>query len=862
MRNLYNPYRGKVILLLLTVFISLTTQAQLSYAFTASSGTYTANSGGTTVINTGVDDELTTSQNIGFTFMFGCNYYTQFKASSNGFVSLGTAGTDPMYQNSLSDVNLGPALAPLWDDLATSSTGNVNFVLTGTAPNRILTVEWLNLRWDYQSSSDVVSFQLKLYETTNVIEFIYRAGSVNPNNASASIGITGGSSTINFYSLNGTTGTAAAVYGTQTSNLSTRPATNQVFRFTPGLCAAPGSERADMSFWIKGNGGTSSTTNATAISSWNDYSGNLRNATSAASATSPVYYDNSTNNVNFNPVVNFDASAQSTATADFMDIASGGILSTGNNPYTVYAVIKPGTGNLSTPGKFLFSGVFDAGGNLFNSFDIRSNYSFNDSWCLNDLIVSNQWTPAYPSLTTYDFNAAQRQMFVAGTSVGTKTGNVRNSPDLYCALGCQRAVTPNKEFYDGSIAEIITYTNTSHSATTRNKLETYLAIKYGVTLSHNYLSSIGTTVWDRTVNPAYNTNITGIARDDNSALSQKQSKSTSVTPDILTLYIGSTKQVNQVNNNGTFTSGDRSFFIAANNNEPYMYTGAVTEVPAGICCRLRREWLSQKSDFTNTDLKLEFDFNIITPGYAPLNVFDLRLLVDNDGDFSNATILGSPTASFSVNAGVVTVTLAASNFTSTPYFTLASVSANTPLPVKFVKLGANCKSNSASINWTAENEIDLDRYTVERSADGKSFTAMAEVKSITETSLQHSYNWTDASPLPGTSYYRLKTTNSANVTGYSSIITFVDCGTEVVRLATNTAGGESELFLQLSRNALVEINLFDVLGRRYSVAGLTGKQGMAQGTYHLPLSSSLKAGVYFLSVIINGKKTVYRIIKQ
>lgn len=866
MRNPNNPYRGKVILLLLTVFISLAAQAQLNYSFTASSGTYTANSSGATLINSGVDDAISSAQDIGFTFTYGCINYSKFIASSNGFISLGAVLTDAIYINDIARTGQGPLLAPLWDDLRTRATNsNVNFVLTGAAPNRVLTVEWLNMRWDVEASSDVISFQLKLYETSNNIEFIYKAGSVTPNNPSASIGITGGVMAGDYYSLNGTGAAPAAVYGTANNSLTARPANNQLYRFAPArICPSPGNERANLAFWIKGNAGTSSTTNATAIAVWNDQSGNARNATSAASATSPVYYDNSTNNVNFNPVVNFDASAQSTATADFMDITSGGILSTGNNPYTVYAVIKPGTGNQSTPGKFLFSGIFDVGGNLFNSFDIRSNNSLNDSWCLNDLIVSNQWTAAYPSLATYDYNASQRQIFVAGTSVGTKLNTaVRNSPGVNCALGCQRAVTPNKEFFDGSIAEIVSYTNTTHSVTARNKVETYLAIKYGVTLGHNYLSSTGATVWDRTINPAYNTNITGIARDDNSALSQKQSKSTSVVPDILTMYIGSAKQTNQVSNSGTFASGDKSFFIAANNNENYMYssTAVVTEVPAGICCRLRREWLAQKSNFTNTDLKLEFDFNTITPGYTPLNAFDLRLLVDNDGNFTNATILSSPTVTFNVNAGVVTVTVAASNFTSTPYFTLASASTNTPLPVKFVKLGANCKTNTANITWSTENETNVDHYTIERSADGRSFTAMADVKSNTAAALQQSYNWTDAAPLPGTSYYRLKFASGAAAATYSPVFTFTDCGTEVVRLANNITSGESELVLQLSQNAQVEISLFDVTGRRYAVDGVTGKQNLAQGTYHIPVTSNLRTGIYLLSVNTNGNKKMFRLVK-
>jgi hypothetical protein len=115
--------------------------------------------------------------------------------------------------------------------------------------------------------------------------------------------------------------------------------------------------------------------------------------------------------------------------------------------------------------------------------------------------------------------------------------------------------------------------------------------------------------------------------------------------------------------------------------------------------------------------------------------------------------------------------------------------------------------------------------------------------------------------LPGTSYYRLKTTDKSSAIAYSPVITFVDCGTDAVRLATNAVNGESELFLQLSKNAQVDIELFDVLGRRYTIAGVTGKQSMMQGTYHLPVTNSnMKAGIYLLSVTINGNKKVFRIV--
>jgi hypothetical protein len=1011
-----NRIFSKVALLLIVFVIPPGIHAQVNYAFAATTGTFTPNAGATTIIASGNDDALSATQNIGFTFTYGCNTYTQFKACSNGFMSLGATAAQTMYVNSLVTTGQGPLLAPLWDDLSTGTTGSVNYVLTGTAPNRVLTVEWLAMRWNYQATGGVISFQVKLYETTNVIEFLYRQEATAVNSASATIGLSGGSAATDLYSLTGTGTAPTAVYGVETANLAAKPASNQLYRFTPGTqpyvgtvvtqastaaaskcetsqavigvqvvtsaclattnvtqlqlnmtgssipgtntndvskihiyytgtspvmatsnefvsggitpaagtitangsqalaagtnyfwitydinynaattgnvidaqctqvtvggvnrtpsvtapagsraiaaCSvAPGSIKSNLAFWVKANTGTSATTNATNVTTWSDQSGNAHDATQATAANSPVYYDNSANNINFNPVVDFDDAAQSTTDGDFMDITSGGILSSGSNPYAVYAVIKPGPNNASKPGKFLFSGVVDPAGNTFNSFDIRSGGSFNDSWDLNDLIVANQWTAGYPSLAAFNFNSSYREMFVTGTSVGTKAGSERVSPDQNNALGCQRSAT-NREFFDGSIAEVVSYVNTSHDVTTRNKVASYLAVKYGITLGHNYLSSIGTTVWDRAINAAYNNNIVGIARDDNSGLSQKQSKSTSVVQDILTLYIGGAKQVNQVNNTGTFATGDRSFFMAANNGDPYLYTTTPTEVPAGICCRLRREWLSQKTNFTNTDLKLEFDFNVISPGYSPLNAADLRLLVDADGNFSNATVLGSPAITITSVGSVVTVTVAASNFSLTPYFTLASASPTTSLPVQFISFTAACRDEAAQLNWTVASDINTASYAIERSSNGRDYAAVSVVAGK-GSAAQQFYVFADGAPLPGASYYRIKATDANGSTVYSPVVLFHGCTANMVRLATSPVSGESELVLQLTQNAQVQINLFDVTGRAYNVPNVTGRQNRTQGVYHIPVSNSmLSTGVYFVTVTVNGNKTVYRVVKQ
>ncbi|AXY73761.1 hypothetical protein D3H65_07125 [Paraflavitalea soli] len=1001
MQKFLHKWRLVLLLTLISCLNSIDSFSQLSFSFTSVSGTWNAISG-TTVFTNNEDDRLSSNLFLGFTFYYAGGAYSDFRVSTNGWLSLGNNTTNTLNSNALTTTGNGPIIAPLWDDLWIPG-GGLTYAVTGTTGSRILTVQWNNARWNYNANGAVISFQVKLYEGTNIIEFIYDQNNKSVNNGSASIGINGGVSATDFYSVSGLDGSAVATYGSETNWLYQKPEDGRTYRWTPnnmtyvssttgqitanvskcntqqqGIISvqvvtkgvtspinltqmkfdivttavanltgihvyytgdasgfAPANELGGAtitpvsttitvngtqklvpgtnyfwiaydisptavvsqtldarcteitvagtayapsvtnppswrtivacspapggitgaSFWVKADAGTSSTTDNTRISSWNDQSGNARHATNGTANNQPRYRNTATKNMNFNPVVDFDEAAQATSDADFMDITSNGVMSTASNPYEVYAVIVPGANNLTTPGKFLFAG--EAGMNKFNSFDVRSGYSVNDSWNMNDQIVSNVWTTDMLSMFTFDYNYSRRETFRAGTSLGTQAGFGRIATNMNNALGYQKS--GNLEFYDGGIAEIITYANTSHGTTTREKVETYLGIKYGVTLGHNYRASDNTIVWNVATNAAYNNNIIGIARDDNGALLQKQSRSTSTNPDIMTIYIGPSETVNQATNTGTFTAGDKSYFIVGHNNGlPYASYTVLGDRPTGICCRIGREWLVQKTNFTNTDVKLKFNFDAITPGYVSLNTSDLRLLVDADGDFTNATILTTPTISITTSGGVAIVTVPASVFNSTPYLTLGSISTNTSLPLVLKSFSGLCREQTVQVKWTTATNVIGD-FSVERSSDKVNFSAAGTVK----PNASGNYVWTDQSPLPGTIYYRLKTVNENGMVLYSPIITVNSCNTTSILLSTNAVTNESTLMLQLSQNSLTEITLFDLMGRRSDVAGLTGKRSMEKGVHYIPVNiPGTVAGMYLLHVVVNGERHVYRIIKK
>jgi hypothetical protein len=202
------------------------------YTLVPSSSTFTAISGGTDVNSIEDDDVISGALPIGFSFNYLGTDYTNIYASSNGFISFNSGATSTSINNLNSSAGTSrPLIAPLWDDLD-GFGGSAQYILTGTAPNRVFTMEWLNYLWNYNASAAGISFQVKLYEGSNNIEFIYRpeAGAVNAGSASIGLAATATGSG-NYISLNGSGASPTTSSTTETTSISSKPASGQSFLF-------------------------------------------------------------------------------------------------------------------------------------------------------------------------------------------------------------------------------------------------------------------------------------------------------------------------------------------------------------------------------------------------------------------------------------------------------------------------------------------------------------------------------------------------------------------------------------------------------------------------------------------------------
>lgn len=201
-----------------------------TYAFaTDTNGALDAMAGATQAIGSSDDDTPSGVLPIGFGFYFEGNYYTDFSVSPDGFMKLGSTASSSQFSNSLTSTTNVPKLAPWWDDLATGTTGSVKYLLSGTAPNRILKVQWYVTIPRNTTGAANSTYQVWLYEGTNVVEFRY--GTAGGASSSASVGLSGFTSTAsNYMSVN-----ASNVASTTTANnsLTVFPAAGRRYIFTP-----------------------------------------------------------------------------------------------------------------------------------------------------------------------------------------------------------------------------------------------------------------------------------------------------------------------------------------------------------------------------------------------------------------------------------------------------------------------------------------------------------------------------------------------------------------------------------------------------------------------------------------------------
>lgn len=401
----------------------------------------------------------------------------------------------------------------------------------------------------------------------------------------------------------------------------------------------PGGVSTNLTAWFKADVGIFSDEGITPavegtnnVRQWNDQSGNTAFATNqpgrVTESTRPDFVEEA---FNFNPGVSFTGNERVFTPSDILsgDLRSGNggaiyaVFNTNNTNGSGFAVYHDGTTSQQLS-------LAPGGGRIGNS----SYLNFTT-----DVLLS----PGLVSLQRSTSNSGTTFAYLNGVLNGTVNDNDNNLGNDQFIIG---GGSGNSDDLNGIVSEVIVFSD-GHDAATHNLVESYLALKYGITKIGDYVSSTDAVVWDSTANAGFNNAIFGISKDQAGALDQLKSKSMAANGGQVILEAESTLD-------------DQEFLIVGNNGEAFK--SRLTDVPTGYAQRSSRVWKTQVTGDPGA-MTVQVFLDTITVN----DINDLALLIDSDTDFSNAT---AHTTGRSLNAGMDTVTFTGVTLTDGQFFTL------------------------------------------------------------------------------------------------------------------------------------------------------------------------------------------------
>ncbi|WP_152286531.1 T9SS type A sorting domain-containing protein [Flavicella marina] len=399
---------------------------------------------------------------------------------------------------------------------------------------------------------------------------------------------------------------------------------------------APGGVVGGLEIWFKSDVGV--TSSGSSVSNVTDQTFNGYDLSQSASTNQPT----NSSMTNFNSNITFDGSN------DRMPIKDKNFTSSDNlNQVYVWTVFNTDFSNTGT------SGSVNTANWAFLDFDRSEwfNTSIHGDGTLQFAYNSGGIKDNFGVETAND-GTANLGGFIFDTNVTEETkirvnGNEDYSADVtsapinssltrygYVGDGSEASTfnsAANNAYYDGSISEVIYYENQTISPEDINKIESYLAVKYGITLNTSSLkysaSDAGVTIWD---DMTYWNDIGVIGLDENSSLNQKQSRSTNADA-ILTVALGNEIKTSNIANTNSFDD-DLDFFAWGNNDTDAVISELVfpTLITGISNCEydyigFDRDW-KVKNTGNVTGVTLQFDLT----GFSNPGEFDL--LIDEDGN--------------------------------------------------------------------------------------------------------------------------------------------------------------------------------------------------------------------------------------
>lgn len=206
----------------------------------------------------------------------------------------------------------------------------------------------------------------------------------------------------------------------------------------------------------------------------------------------------------------------------------------------------------------------------------------------------------------------------------------------------------------------------------------------------------------------------------------------------------------------------------------------------------------------------------------------------------------------SLTNATVRITLSSSSNNSRWVIDDVIISSSAPLPVELKSFTAEAATKGTQLRWATASEKNNAAFEIQRSSTPNEFKTIGRVAGQGTSSRSHSYEWLDAQPLAGLSYYRLRQLDTDGTESFSPVAT-----------VQHKEGLTADAFFPNPTTGQVTLNatLGAVKYRVLNALGQTVLTGEAQGGNTVDMHS-LRTGAYFLELQSAKGRTVQRFVRE
>lgn len=263
---------------------------------------------------------------------------------------------------------------------------------------------------------------------------------------------------------------------------------------------------------------------------------------------------------------------------------------------------------------------------LGNDGSDSTGFQIGDGWIKagSSLLQSDDTLSSGPAL--YHFGAAQGRLATQRNARVTRVDSIQTWIGLADPLYLGRPGSIDSLYFQGELAELILYDRTLAFEEVL-RIQAYLAAKYGLTISQQYVASDGGEVWSQSGHPDHMYDVGVIGRDDSSAFFQDLARSIEPGSILSVSHLGSLKNLD--------------FWAWASDSGPL--TEKSDTLKGVVLEQLNRTWHIHRRR-TAGDVRISIDLSAAAITGTMLS--DFWLVLDTDDDLGNGVRSVYPATSF------------------------------------------------------------------------------------------------------------------------------------------------------------------------------------------------------------------------